>query len=153
MLNPDSIKTEVPERYLEFRVGQDHYGLPLEDVREVIGVPTITPVPASSRGFRGIINLRDQVIPIYDLREKFGLNAAFQAETSIIICQRETGAYGVLVDSVDRVVPLSAERYSPDALSEKERAQAQYLRGVYRDEERMVLLIDLASVFTLELSK
>ena len=73
------------ERFLCFSLGVEEYAIPLLEVREVIAMPEYTPVPYTPPYFLGIMNLRGQVISVMDLRQKLGVTARGDAETTVII--------------------------------------------------------------------
>ena len=95
------------ERFLGFSLGEEYYGIPLLKVREVIGMPEITPVPQSPKHFLGIMNLRGQVISIIDLRTKLNVPPKKISETAVVICDIGGAHLGIVVDSVNQV-------YSPN---------------------------------------
>jgi len=99
-------------KYLTFVLGNSEYGVPVQKVREIIKVMEITSVPQVAPYVKGVINLRGKVIPVVDLRVKFGLDeAAYTDRTCIIVVDmalRSTVALvGVVVDSVSDVVSIS----------------------------------------------
>lgn len=101
-------------KYLTFRLGREEYGVEILKVREIIGVMPITPVPRTPDFVRGVINLRGRVIPVVDLRKKFGMeSAADTEETCIIVLDAvEDGDVvhtGILVDSVSEVLDIRGE--------------------------------------------
>ena len=131
------------ERFLGFSLGEEEYGIPLLSVREVIGIPEITPVPQSPKHFLGIMNLRGQVISIIDLRLKLGIQAKKGTETAVVICDIGGSYLGIVVDSVNQV-----HSPEPEKISERPEVQnskvSQFITGVYRYEKRLVLLLDIA---------
>jgi len=137
------------ERFLGFSLGEEEYGIPLLKVREVIGVPEITPVPQSPKHFLGIMNLRGQVISIIDLRTKLGIIPRKGSETAVVICDIGGSYLGVVVDSVNQVYSPAAEEISerPEVQNSK---VSQFITGVYRFEKQLVLLLDIAR--TLDMS-
>ena len=104
----------VSRKYLTFVLGSSEYAVPVHKVREIIKLMEITSVPQVAAYVKGVINLRGKVIPVADLRIKFGLASAEYADrTCIIVVEmmlRSTAALvGVVVDSVSDVVNISAE--------------------------------------------
>ncbi len=135
-------------RYLCFLLGEESYAIPLLSVKEVIAPPEITPVPQTPAYFLGIMNLRGQIISVMDLRSKLGIKPAVSSETSIIICDLISSSIGIVVDSIDSV--LSPNR---EALSTKPEIQSQrntdYIEGVFRHGDQLVLLIDIVKTLSL----
>ena len=136
------------DRYLTFNLGEEEYALPLHAVREVIALPEITPIPQSAAHFLGIMNLRGQVISIVDLRLKFRIKPSSSTETAVIICDLNPYCIGVVVDSVN-----SVQTPGPEEISEKpqnDSSTADYITGIYRKEDRLILLVDLVKTLSLE---
>ena len=100
-------------RYLTFTLGEESYGLPVLKVREIIRLCPITSVPRMPPHVKGVINLRGKVIPVIDLRLKFGLPSIdYTQRTCIIVVQVKTGStsilMGIVVDEVSEVLTLTA---------------------------------------------
>lgn len=91
----------VSQRYLTFRLAQEFFAIPLLQVKEVIAMPEVTPVPQTPPHFIGIMNLRGQVITVLDLRLKLGIKPQKGAETAVVIRDLADVSVGVVVDSVE----------------------------------------------------
>jgi purine-binding chemotaxis protein CheW len=107
-----------PGKYLTFRLGGELYGLPVLAVREIIRLLPITPVASMPAHVRGVINLRGKVIPLVDLRTRFGLPTVPDNDrTCIIVAQVAAPAgsrgYGVVVEGVEEVVAFKADDIEP----------------------------------------
>ena len=105
-------------KYLTVALDNESYGLAVLKVREIIRMQKITPVPQMPEFVKGVINLRGRVIPVIDLRVKFGLKAVFADRTCIVVVQvklptSQTVQMGLIVDSVEEVVNLSATEIEP----------------------------------------
>jgi purine-binding chemotaxis protein CheW len=105
-------------KYLTFRLGSEEYGLEILKVREIIGIMDITRLPRTPGFVRGVINLRGRVIPVIDLRLRFGMSEKeYDEKTCIIVVEIRDGdlniLMGVIVDSVSEVLSLSAEDLEP----------------------------------------
>ncbi len=116
--NPASVEPSAAassEKYLTFQVGSEHYGIKVLCTREIIRQTAITSVPQMPPHVRGVINLRGRIIPVIDLRIRFGLPTADAQERACIIVVQVAGgrsavtATGLIVDAVDEVVLLAAE--------------------------------------------
>ena len=99
-------------KYLTFALGPEEYGLEILKVREIIGYMEITAVPQTPSHVRGVINLRGQVIPVIDLRTKFGMDTAeITEETCIIVVEISQGGRkfdtGIVVDHVQEVLDIA----------------------------------------------
>src|SRR5258707_291386 len=105
-------------KYLTVVLDNEAYGIAVLKVREIIRLQKITPVPQMPGFVKGVINLRGRVIPVVDLRVKFGLKAEFTERTCIVVVQvklssEQTVHMGLIVDSVEEVVTLTAAEIEP----------------------------------------
>jgi purine-binding chemotaxis protein CheW len=138
-------------KYLAFTLGQESYGLPVLKVREIIRLVAITPVPQMPAHIRGVINLRGKIVPVVDLRIKFGLPASEAKESACIVVvqvQLPTGGIlhmGLMVDGVEEVINFAASdlEATPDFGMQVE---ADYLLGMAKLKERVVALLDIDRV-------
>jgi purine-binding chemotaxis protein CheW len=130
------------QRYLNFSLGAEEYGVPLLTVKEVIAVPEMTPIPFTPPHFIGVMNLRGQVISVIDLRRKLGVKEIKGKEEAVIICDLGQSSLGMVVDSVNSVISPAAEELSapPDVNTG---TNTDYLTNVYRSEKKLVFLIDI----------
>jgi purine-binding chemotaxis protein CheW len=134
---------------ISFMVGDEEYGLDILRVKEVIRVREITRLPKAPSFVKGIINLRGDVIPIIDLRDKFGLPAQDQtADTRVIVVDVEGKLVGMVVDSASQVVRIPADQIDPPppivgGLS------AEFVRGVGKMEDRLIILLDIDRILTM----
>ncbi len=101
-------------KYLTFSLGAEEYGLEILKVREIIGYIDVTAVPQTPHHVRGVINLRGQVIPVVDLRAKFGMETAEVTEQSCIIVVEivrgsQECSMGIVVDRVQEVLDIAGE--------------------------------------------
>ena len=105
-------------KYLTFLLGEEEYGVGIMKVREIIGVMEITAVPHTSNFIKGVINLRGRVIPIMDLRLKFGMEEREYTDRTCVIVVEVQGQngpmqVGMLVDAVSEVMNIMAEDIEP----------------------------------------
>lgn len=136
-------------RYLCFSLGNEEFAIPLLSIKEVIGLPEITPVPQTPSHFLGIINLRGQVIPIMDLRLKFGIKISKNEETSVMILDLGQSQLGVVVDQVNSVQNLTQEDISEKPVLDKSKMH-DYITGVFRNQSKLILMIDIARALSLD---
>lgn len=137
------------ERYLEFSLGGEGFAIPLLQVRELISVPETTPIPYSPTHFLGIMNLRGQVISVVDLRKKMKLKEGDdQAENAVIIIEIAGVNMGVVVDSINKVLAFSSGEVAkvPEIGTQ---VNAEYIEGIYKNGDDLVVLLDLAKVLSL----
>ncbi len=135
-------------KYLTFELGGDAYGLEILKVREIIGLLEITRVPRAPAVVRGVINLRGRVIPVLDMRARFGLPAeAATEQTVIIVVQCVTGGrpltMGILVDRVLEVHAIDAAGIEPPPDLGGAAVEGAFILGVGKAGGRIVFLLDL----------
>lgn len=136
-------------RFLTFSLGSERYAIPLLSVKEVIAMPEITPIPFTPSHFLGIMNLRGKVISVMDFRTKLGIKPGASTETAVIICDLAPLCLGVVVDSIESVASPKANEISdkPEIQSTK---ATDYITGVYRRDQDLVLLLDVAKALNVE---
>ena len=144
----------APGKYLTFALAQEEYGLPVLKVREIIKIMDITAVPQVPAHVKGVINLRGKVIPIIDLRLKFGMPAVDYTErTCIIVVEVELEArrimLGIIVDSVSDVLNIVADEIekTPDF---GERLDTTYMQGVAKIKGKVKILLDLDRILAVD---
>lgn len=137
-------------KYLTFALGDEEYGLPVLKVREIIKMMDVTTVPQVPTHVRGVINLRGKVIPVIDLRLKFGLaEKAASDQTCIVVVQVEIGGrrvmLGVIVDRVSEVLNVVADEVEqpPDF---GERLDTGFMLGMAKVKGQVKILLDLDAI-------
>ena len=137
-------KIKFGERFLCFNLGNQEYAIPLLAVKEVIGVPSFTPIPQSPHYFMGITNLRGTVIPVLDLPRKLNIQNKPTSEKAVIILDVGSRHLGIAVDSVNNVVTPRENDLSPRPETDPS-VRTDYIIGVYRKDKQMILFIDIAT--------
>lgn len=139
-------------RYLSFLIGEEQYAIPLLTVKEVIALPEITPIPFTPPHILGIMNLRGQVISIMDLRLKLGIKSKNTSETVVVICDIPPLCLGVVVDSIDSVLAPKVEEIcdKPDIMNSR---TTEYITGVFKKDDRLILLLNLEKSLSIEEQK
>ena len=142
----DAKQSERDEEILQlvtFHVGEEEFGVNILDVREINRMMDVTRVPHAPAFVEGVINLRGQVIPVVDLRKRFGLEPLQRdRNTRIVVVELGQKVVGFVVDSVSEVlrVPESLVEPPPPIVGTVER---EYLQGVVKLEDRLLILLDL----------
>ena len=137
------------ERFLEFSLGTEDYAIPLLSVREVISVPETTPIPKAPSHFLGIMNLRGQVISVVDLRTKLKIKKKEgENEESVFIVDIQGMNLGVVVDSINKVLAFNVNEINQVPEIESQ-VNAEYIDGVYRKENSLTVLLNVAKVLDL----
>lgn len=146
--DPDHAALLHGGKFLTFSLGGEEYGLEILKVQEIIGFMPITSVPKTPVYVRGIINLRGKVIPIVDLRTKFGMEAAENTEeTCIIVVQANGNEMGIIVDRVSEVLHIRDEEID-EAPSMGTDVETGYLLGIGKCEGSVRLLLDIDRVLS-----
>ncbi len=143
--------TSIGGKYLTFSLADECYGLAVLKVREIIKLVNITPVPQMPAHVKGVVNLRGKIIPVVDLRVKFGMEAALHTDRTCIIVVQVPGAtqtanaVGLVVDSVEEVLNLSADdiEETPDFGTA---VDTSYLVGMGKIKGKVVSLLDIDRV-------
>ena len=139
-------------QYLTFKLADEIFALDIGKVREVLDFTTVTKVPRTPDFMRGVINLRGSVVPVVDLRLKFGMDATEKTvNTCVIIAEvtvdNDTTILGALADSVQEVIDLGAGDISaPPKIGT--RLRTEFIRGMGRRDERFIILLDFDKVFS-----
>jgi purine-binding chemotaxis protein CheW len=141
--------SQFENRFLCFRLEKELYAAPLLEVKEVLGIPEITPIPQVPSHFLGIMNLRGQVISVIDLRLKFGLKANRQTETCIIIFEYNSLSVGVVVDEVKSVLSLQSEELCAPPET-KQTKKIDFVTGIINRDNQMILTLDIAKSLDLK---
>jgi purine-binding chemotaxis protein CheW len=148
--------TETPQvaaarhggKFLTFFLAEEEYGFEILKVREIIGMMPITRVPRTPQHMRGVVNLRGKVIPVVDLRIKFGLTATEQSQrTCIIVVQAGGVEFGVVVDRVSEVANIAGtDIEDPPAFGTD--VDTEYLLGLAKSQGKVKLLLDIDRVLS-----
>jgi purine-binding chemotaxis protein CheW len=126
-----------------FRIGRETFGLPIAMVREIVRVPEITSVPNAPDYIEGVINLRGRIIPIVDLRKRFGEKTAGRDKKNrIVVVELEKRAIGLIVNSASEVLRIPpSEIEAPHNMFQE--GELNYITGVGKYKGRLVILLDL----------
>jgi len=128
---------------LVFLLGSEEYGVDILKVQEIRGLEKVTPIPKAPDFLKGMVNLRGDIVPVIDLRTKFGLADVRDAATTVMIVLRIAGRFvGAVVDGVSDVV-----RLAPNEIKQAPRlgtvVDSAYLAGVATQGGRMILALDI----------
>ncbi len=133
---------------VSFNIGTEEFGVDILKVQEINRMVEITRVPRSPDFVEGIINLRGKVIPIIDLRKRFNLQITdHDKNTRIVVVDIEGQTMGMIVDSVSEVlrIPATTIEPTPDVVTS---VDSDYIRGVAKLDNRLLIYLDLAKILT-----
>ncbi len=149
-------KTDVGQqlagKYLTFRLAEEEYGLEILKVQEIIQMQAVTKVPRTPEYVRGVINLRGKVIPVIDLRKKFGLPSVADTEkTCIIVVQLTQGSgklvMGIIIDEVKEVLDIKADNIE-ETPSFGASINTEFILGMGKIGHSVKILLDIDKVMS-----
>jgi purine-binding chemotaxis protein CheW len=139
-----------PGQYLTFQLMTEQYGVPIETVREINRVGEITPVPRTPAFVKGVMNLRGKIIPVINLRVRFGMPSQdYTRDTCIIVIDTDFGQVGMIVDAVKEVADLNANQIEPAPVLGNEKTMS-FIRGMGKVEDKVIILVDVVSALSQE---
>jgi purine-binding chemotaxis protein CheW len=141
-------------QYLTFRLDEEVFALDISQVREVLDFTAITKVPRTPEFMRGVINLRGSVVPVVDMRLKFGMSRTEQAVSTCIIIveicvENERLILGALADSVQEVIELGPGQIEP-APRIGTRLNTEFIKGMGKRDEQFIIILDIDKVFSMD---
>ncbi len=144
----DNAKTE--QQLVVFDLSGEDYGIDIGTVRSIIRMQEITKVPGTPDFVEGVTNLRGSIIPVVDLRKRFGLSAGDQTNESRVVVVDISGQdIGMMVDAVTEVMRIPVSSIEPPS-SVITTTDSDYLLGIAKLEDRLVILLDLEKVLSEE---
>ena len=139
-------------QYLTLRLGDEVFALDISKVREVLDFTTVTKVPRTPAFLRGVINLRGSMVPVADLRLKFGMTMTEKSVNTCMIITEievdgETTLLGALADSVQEVIELGADalRSAPRIGT---RLSTEFIKGMGKQDDGFIIVLDIDKVFS-----
>ena len=149
----EAVGSGLPDKegkYLSFALANEEYGLEIMKVREIIGFVEVTDVPQTPQHVKGVINLRGQVIPVVELRAKFGMETSeVTEETCIIVVEisksERTFSTGIVVDQVKEVLEIQGEDIAP-APEFGAAVDTDFILGMGKVGESVKILLDINRV-------
>lgn len=141
-------------KYLSFCLGAEEYALEILTVREIIGLIDITPLPQTPDYVKGVINLRGKIIPVIELRTKFGLQSVkYTEQTCVIVVEVDDAAsgegyeIGIIVDSVREVLDIVRDMIDPPPTFGCA-VPMHYITGIGKVKDKVVVLLNITQVVT-----
>lgn len=135
------------KQYIVARIGNEKYGIDIGYIDNIVRMQKITRVPKSQAYFKGIINLRGEIVPVMSIRTKMGLeNDVFTNASRIIILKiEEKGALGIIVDEVCEVVTLSSDQIDPVGNNGKS-AKDMFINGIGKNGDSLISLFEINAI-------
>ena len=146
----EGYRDERPLKVLTFTVGDSTYGIELELVTEIVGIQPITEVPEVPAAVKGIMNLRGRIVPVIDIRSKFGWEEApYHDRTCIVILEVRDQVVGLIVEAVSEVVAIPRrEILQPPGFHAN--AQDSYIKGIVRIGDQIKMILDCNRLLDLD---
>lgn len=142
------VRDEATDRlFLTFSLGGEEYGIEILYVKEITGMQNVTKIPNMPDYVKGVINLRGQVIPVIDVRTRFGLEFKEYGErTCAIVVNIEQSTIGLLVDAVEEVINISEKDTSmPEAI--RMSTAGRFVKGLGQVGDKVVIMLDVQKIF------
>jgi purine-binding chemotaxis protein CheW len=141
-------------QYLTFQLGEEVFALDVSHVREILEFTTVTKVPKTPEYMRGVINLRGSVVPVLDMRLKFGMSMTEKTVNTCIIVvevsfEGENTIIGALVDSVQEVFELEPDQIEP-APKIGTQLKTEFIKGMGKKDDCFIIMLDIDKVFSSE---
>jgi purine-binding chemotaxis protein CheW len=141
------------QQLVVFGLGKEEFGIDISRVREIVRLQNITTIPQSMDFVEGIVNLRGQIVPIVDLGKRFLVverDEEKEADRKIIVVHMEGQNIGILVDGVSEILRVSDESVEPTPPMVTSGMSAEFIRGVAKVKERLIIVLDLDRIFSSE---
>jgi purine-binding chemotaxis protein CheW len=134
-------------QYIVVKIGNEQYGINIQYIDNIVRSQKITRVPKTQKYYKGVINLRGEIIPVMSIRLKLGLeDDVFTDKTRIIIVKVENATIGVIVDQVKEVVTLDEENTEKITRTANDDAAAGYISGIGKSKGELISLLDIVGV-------
>lgn len=145
-LRTNNVEEITSQQYIVVNIGNEQYGINIKYIDNIVRAQRITRVPKAQSYYKGVINLRGEIIPVMSIRIKLGLEEVeFTDKTRIIIVKVENASIGIIVDQVKEVVTLdedSIENIAPDVNDEF----SSYINAIGKNKGELITLLDIVGV-------
>ena len=150
----ETTKTDETVQYLTFSLDEEVFAIDVAKVREILDYTQAMRVPGAPEFMRGIVNVRGNVIPVVDMRLKFGMSKTERTVNTCIVVMEvdvegETTVLGALVDSVQEVFELEHDHVEPPPKMGT-RWRTQFIKGIGKRNDHLIIILDIDMVFSLD---
>ena len=144
----EAVVNTESKQYIVVEIGNENYGIDINYIDNIVRMQSITRVPHSQNYFKGVINLRGEVLPVMSLRTRLGLeDDVYTGKTRILILKPESQSpIGMIVDAVKEVLTLDAESIEKPNTKETGEDQAVFLSGVGKNGEGLISILNIMGV-------
>jgi len=148
---PEKRKSKEEVQLVVFMIGEEEFGVEINQVREIVKLVSITRMPKAPGFIEGVVNLRGQIIAVIDLAKRLDLASKGRTETSrIMVVEVADNTVGMIVDSVSEVLRLPRDDIENTPSLIETEVHERYLRGVGKISDRLLILLDLNEVLSYE---
>ncbi len=143
------------DKFTVFKIGDEEFGISIDNVVEILRTQKVFPLPELPVFLSGVINVRGDVIPVLDLRIRFGIDISQTSEQirkkkeRVIIFRYEDSKLGLMTDEIKEIISIAPEDISPPPPLFKG-LRTEYLSGLGKKEDRIIILLNLSSLLTAE---
>ncbi len=144
----EAVVNTESKQYIVVEIGNENYGIDINYIDNIVRMQSITRVPHSQNYFKGVINLRGEVLPVMSLRTRLGLeDDVYTGKTRILILKPESQSpIGMIVDAVKEVLTLSAESIEKPSTKESGDDQTVFISGVGKNGEGLISILNIMGV-------
>jgi len=134
------------KKYVAFKIAEEYYGIDINNVKAIERIHVFTRIPNAPEYVKGVINLRGEVVPVIDLRKRFGIESKeIDSESRIIVVNTNEILIGLLVDSSSEVIQLNSDSIdNPPEI--KDNVSDDFVKGVGKKDSNLIILIDVEKV-------
>lgn len=132
-----------------FQLAGEEFGMDISQVREIIRMQDVTPMPKAPKFIEGVINLRGQIIAVMDLASRFGLDRSkVNEKTRIVVTEVQDNTVGLIVDEVPEVLRILEDNIDPTPEMIESQVHADFIRGVGKLEDRIIIILSSDKILT-----
>ena len=146
--NEFDIQEKETKQYISVKIGEEKFGIEIGYVDNIVRMQKITRVPKAQKYFKGIINLRGEIVPVMSARIKMGLDDdVYTSSTRIIILKREEkGEIGLIVDEVCEVVTLVVDEIDKPNIDASSTGKELFINGIGKNGDELISLFEIGSI-------
>ena len=142
-------KSHTTSDFVTFEIGDQLFGVPIDEVQDVFKPQRLTPVPLSHIDVAGVLNLRGRIVTMIDCRQHLGMQRRAVEEVMAVGVERGGESYGLLIDKIGDVLSLEPSSFEPNPVNLDPRWRA-VSKGVYRLDKRLLIVLNIATILDFE---
>lgn len=142
-------KSHTTSDFVTFEIGDQLFGVPIDEVQDVFKPQRLTPVPLSHIDVAGVLNLRGRIVTMIDCRQHLGMQRRAAEDVMAVGVERSGESYGLLIDKIGDVLSLEPSSFEPNPVNLDPRWRA-VSKGVYRLDRRLLIVLNIATILDFE---